>query len=171
MSIVGAKRLQQGVFEALASQNRAAGSGGGSGFQVLAGPASVHGGNAIGNPGKSYAVSSYTLVRDGSGVNCQVTVPANRLSPFFLFGDVVIQGPSAGGQLVNFEIFLDGSNPADSMFPAVGALTNTNNCYTVPIMYVATLQPGSHTFDVRINTGGATYEVFSFDLYCFQLGF
>ena len=35
MSLIGSKRAQQGVFEALASQNRAAGSGGGSGFQPM----------------------------------------------------------------------------------------------------------------------------------------
>ncbi len=106
-------------------------------------------------------------------MKCQVTVSAGRTAPFFLFGDVVVEGPTAiPDQLALFQIFLDGSAPSDSPLPASGS-TNTSNTFTttVPIMYATTLSPGTHTFDVRINNSNSHHTVFSFDLYCFQLGF
>lgn len=174
MSIIQQKRFQQGIFEALASSNRAAGSGGGSGLGVFGAPVTVHGGNSIGNPGLAYSVAAYTLVTDGAGtpVKCQVTVQASRTASFFLFGDVVVQGPTAvPNQLAQFQIYVDGALPSDSPLLASGATGAVNFTTTVPILYGTTLQPGSHTIDVRINNSSSHHTVFGFDLYCFQLGF
>jgi hypothetical protein len=173
MGIPG-KRLQQGIYEAAASVNRAAGSGGGSGFQVFSGASpSVHGGNAVGNPGLAYSVAAYTLVQDGSGVTCSITTTVGPATgTYFLFGDVVVQGPTAvPDQLALFQIFLDGSAPSDSPLLASGS-TNTSNTFTttVPILYACVLHPGVHTLDVRINNSSSHHMVFSFDLYCFRMG-
>lgn len=143
-----------------------------SGSVILAVP-SVHGGNVISNPGKAFAVSSDTLITDGGTPAISALLPLNptRTTGYLFLADVVVQGPSAGTQGGAIDIYLDGAIAPNSMLPSFGNLTATSTLYqTIPLFYVAVLSAGSHTLALDINTNGATYTVFSFDLYAFQLG-
>lgn len=168
--IIGQKRQQQAMFEALASSNRAAGSGGGAGMGA-SNVGIVHGGNSVGNPGRTYTVNAYTLVQDGSGVNASIAVQTGFATPYFLLGSVVVQGPSAGVNNALLEVFLDGAVAVNTPLLSSNVQAGVpGGSTTVPILYFSFQQPGLHTFDVRIHTQGSTYLVFGFDLYLLQLG-
>ena len=67
-------------------------------------------------------------------------------------------------------VFVDGAQPADTPFPAAGGETSATTSYkNLPIIYVATLQPGSHALDLYVFTITSTCVVFSYDFYAFQL--
>jgi hypothetical protein len=162
------KRFQNAIFEMAASQNRYAGSGGGSGQSPLASPAVIHGGN----PGKVYTnITVPTLIQDTNApvVSDAITVLAPRACAYLILGDVQVLGPTAGAQTFGCQVYVDGvlGTNAASFIANIGAAGSV----TLSIFHFEAVQPGKHTFDVRLTTGAATtYTVSAFDLYGFQLG-
>lgn len=140
-------------------------------IQVIAQPgSSVHGGN----PGTAYSnVTTPTVIQDGSGVQDKITVTATRNGQQWLvLGDVQVVGPTAGSQAFGCQIYVDGVLPADAGSFIMRIVEPANNgAITLTVFYVATLNLGAHTIDVRLTTGSATnYTVTAFDLYAFRLG-
>lgn len=137
---------------------------------------SIHGGNAVLNPGKTYTnVTAYVVVQDGGTptISDSVTFTATYPGQYLLLGNLLVRGPSAGGQALFLTVFLDGVQPSDGpeLGASFGAPAVNNELMPVPVIYSTPLAAGSHTFDIRLETGAATtYTIFSFDLYVFAIG-
>lgn len=170
MTLIGAKRLQQGVFEAAAGANRTAGSGGGSGlgaFLQLVG--AIHGGLSVGNGVGTMTNVAYQVMVDFSAVSASVTFSVPRAASHLVLGVCAIQN-QLGASVAQIKTFVDGSAPSDTPL-ILGVSTGAVGSYwSGPLLYTTLLQPGNHTIDARIHCGGNTYNIVSFDLYVFRMG-
>lgn len=179
MSLILARRYQQGIFQAAAATNRFDGTAGmGAGVSVANQPTSaVHGGNGIGAPGQvfSSAAFAWTPIADGNGTPMAITINASHTQTWLFLGNLVLAGPTAGSQSAFVELFLDGVVTADGGGPLAGPFYGYNGAIggqaTMPVLYSTQLAPGVHVLDARIQiaNSGTSYTVFSFDLYAFQM--
>lgn len=149
-------RLQQGIFEGLASMNRPAGSGGGSG--LFPSPQTAFN-NAL---GQGVTGNVFTTVT-GSVLNS-----ASPTTSFFLLLGYLSLNWTAGAQTAIVSPFVDGTQVQNM---GVGPFAAGGTVVTIPITYVTdSLAPGQHTFDIRVNAGAATtYNLQQFAFYLFQL--
>lgn len=159
MSIIGQKRLQQGVFEALAGMNRFQGSGGGSGLQVmqLLAPDPAPGTTTVTGAGPKpitgYSVS-FTIARTQG---CLYLATLN--------GQV-----SAGIGQVGVGFSTDSTSVWD-VTGTLGLFDSKNAGYvTCPLIEFNLLAPGTHTVRVLAAPGALTLSVQSGDLLAFALG-
>lgn len=177
MSLIPTKRLQQGIFEALASQNRAAGSGGGAGYTVM--QPLVNGGTQTAGPITGVAGPPTGL----SGVGGEVTLTTGS---FFLPRTCLVRieaicsnyvtdaGAHVNAHPVYFQV--DGTDNATAygyiaVFTAGDAEIRSS---TTTLLLVTTLAAGSHTVKVIWNSEeGANDTCFNGNnpLYVFQLGY
>ncbi|MHB8613541.1 MAG: hypothetical protein ACYDAL_14100 [Candidatus Dormibacteraceae bacterium] len=164
MSLIGAKRLQQGVFEALASQNRTAGSGGGSGYvpkQLLA---------AVFNFNTAYTTSSTT---DGvvPGVTAAIALPRTGNVEIAVLSTGKVSG--AAGEFAYGSLYVDGTLYGHNNNTGVVLWDNLNGGYTSgTIPKVLFLAAGSHTIDFRthVDNIALTWINYQTVLDVFQLG-
>ena len=164
MSIIGAKRFQTGVFEALASQNRAQGSGGGSGLRGMA-----FMGSAI-NSNTALTITSTTQVVI---TNVSVSFNLTYSTMVFVCAEGWAKTSGGSGTFAYGNVYLDGSQGSTFGLWDKG---NTGYCLGAKVGLVtlfgaaspSVLAPGSHTIDLRVNVdsgqtwinGGTTLEVF-----------
>jgi hypothetical protein len=151
MTLIGSKRLQQGVFEALASSNRAAGSGGGSGlFPAPQTTANTLLGQAINSVG-------FTVIT-GSPIQFTLGRPTTLMAIGY-----VLMNWTAGGLTSVLSPFVDG---VQEQGLAVGPAATIASPANVPICYSALLGPGTHTVDIRVTSVNlaTTYNVQAFSL-------
>lgn len=151
MSLVPIKRFQQGVFEALASQNRVYGSGGGSALGLR--PLGVA---SIGTVAGITASGSPTVVT-GSTVN--FVVPPGVFAVLII--GTLNAGSNCGAGLFNL-IALSGSaglNPQDAWPTAMllGIGVGSINYIPATLFTIATTSPGAQSVDweVDANTNGS----------------
>jgi hypothetical protein len=153
MTLIGSKRLQQSVFEALASSNRAAGSGGGTGlFQVPQTTANTLLGQAI-NSGASFTTIT------GSLISLVVARPTTAV----VIGYVLINYTAGAAVTATISPFVDS---VQTQAMAAGPASTVANPVNVPICYSQALGVGTHTIDLRVATGAGapTYNVQAFSL-------
>lgn len=166
MTLIASKRFQQGIFEALASQNRAAGSGGGSGFVVM---------QTIATSGTipqtlGIAGSASAVLIPGSAAKFIVNRAASFLINATITADVA--GIIGSEQL---GIYLDGvfQGVAASVFIGSAPAGTIGQVASMAVMPVLNFQaPGSHTVDWRMvpSSVGATLDIYTGIINVFQLG-
>ena len=146
MSLIGAKRAQQGVFEALASQNRVAGSGGGSGLKLQTlGTVSF---NVV---GPITATGTPTVV---TGSSLTIQVPPS-LTSLLVIGTVNAGSNCAAG-LFN-DLALNGSaglTPQAGVWPfalLLGIGAGTINYLPVTLLTLCQCAPGQQSVNWQVN--------------------
>ena len=176
MSIVGSKRFQQGIFEALASQNRAAGSGGGSGLQVMS--ILVNGGTQTGGPitgsatptGLSGVGGEKTLTTATFGLARPTWVRLEAICSDYVTTAVA----HVNAHPVYFQI--DGVSEASVAYGFIPVFTNGDaeiRAQSTTIVKNVYLQPGSHTVNVIWNSEEGANDTCTNSnnpLYVYQLG-
>lgn len=153
MTLIGVKRLQQAMFEVAASSNRAAGSGGGSGYQAIQLLGSAQPNNGAGTGTGS------PIVVTGSTVTFPIGRPVNVL----IIGSIPTGGTAANPASLSIQV--DGSISGSSLQGGAAVQAPTT------ILSVALLGPGIHTAALAIaqsNTIAYSWGVGQF--YVFQLG-
>lgn len=146
MSILGSRRFQTSVYEALASQNRAAGSGGGSGMQPMA-SLGLFAGNTLG----AYSTANSTTWTDITGTS--FTIVISRTSLFlYLFSATCRITAGAGGGFIrgNFVNFDTTSSPK---YVLATSITQTSWYYPVSN---GPIQPGTYTVKLQAATDAGT---------------
>ena len=149
MSIIGAKRFQNGVFEALASQNRSAGSGGGSGI----GPTPLI--TAAGNFNVAITGTTYQAVNTA-------TFSIVRTGIILIWSSALTGNQTAGAGTCTMGVQLDGQFPSGvgggfSLQGDIGgnfAGQTTIGPFSLVYVWLG-VQPGIHTMRVVANTSGA----------------
>ena len=163
MSIIGAKRFQTGVFEALASQNRAAGSGGGSGFQPL---------QPLGQ-----ATNQPTIV--GISYSSQASIPfqIGRPTLVLFLATLCFTINDTVGDTEVITITLDGSTspnfgaPDYSPFCMTQSPAGTTNMPSQTVFWQALVQPGNHTGNLLLGKTGGTLSNVYYTFRAWQLGY
>ena len=163
MTLIGSKRLQQGIFEALASSNRAGGSGGGSGIAPVF-SLGAFAGSTLGG----YSTANSSTWTDVTGTSFTINVA--RTSLFFGIGGITAH-ISAGAQTGYVRATIVGFDSTSSPFFSLSSATNGT------IFYYPTskgpIQPGTYTVKLQAatdaNTTTITIDQGSFQI--FQLGF
>lgn len=157
MSDIAIKRLQQGIFESLASQNRAAGSGGGSGMQFMA---SLGIGNQSGT--QNFSSQTYATVT-GTAVTFVISRVTNLRLDFIWTGKVTA-GANNGQVRIN----------AGSLGTTGDAYIGVPNYITSSAwLFVPAVQPGTYTaqIEARSDVAGTTLQLIQSALQVLQLGF
>lgn len=146
---IGNKRLQQGMFEALASQNRFAGSGGGSGMQALA-PAGFA---AVGNQG-AYSTANNSTWTDIS--NSSFTVVVNRPA-LFLYDIYIAAHLSAAGALGYIRGNIVGfDTSAAILFGSTSTISSAGRYFPFS---KGPIQPGVYTVKLQAATDNNTFTI------------
>ena len=177
MSLVGTKRLQQGIFEALASGNRAAGSGGGTGLQVM--QPLVNGGSQTSGPITGSATPTGLSGSGGEKTLTTGTFNLGRTSSVMILAIcsnyVTDAGAHAGAHPLYFQI--DGTSEAGTAYGFAPVFTTGDSearAHCSTILKITPLGPGSHTVNLIWNSEEGTADTCynaNNPLYVFQLGF
>jgi hypothetical protein len=159
MSILS-KRFQQGVFEAAASSNRAAGSGGGSGLSPL-----VWLGKGLDNAADTITATTFTVV---PGVSVAFNLSRTLWVAFSAFS--ISKTSGGGGTFAYMNVYIDGV-----VSDAVGLWDKGNTGYTscgdFSTVSTVPLAPGTHTVDLRVKVdSGQTWLNYTTSLNLFLLG-
>jgi len=143
MTLIASKRLQQGVFEALASSNRAAGSGGGSGLNAL-----QFLGQGSDSAADTISTTGYTLV---PGVSFKFNL--GRAQQVFISVLAIAKLTTTGaGNYAYMHRFLDGNDYGPVGIWDIGNGGNTTSSFFTPIDTTGLfLAPGTHTVDLRVH--------------------
>jgi hypothetical protein len=167
MSLIGTKRLQQGIFEALASSNRAAGSGGGNGAQPI---------QRLGLGSNSTAFTT-TSATPTVVTGCSVTISLPRTAYLYVMVYSVAKTSGAGGTFAYGAINSDGGVSGFN-YTTTGAnnmaLWDKGTAGYVPNTQwiLAPYAPGSHTLDWRISVdAGQTWTNYISMIDVLQLNF
>ena len=163
MSRIAAKRAQQALFEATASMNRAAGSGGGSGLQamVLVGSGSNYDG--------SYNTTSTSDVVI-TGVTTTFTVA--RTGSFWIVATVTGKVSGGAGTYGYGTTYVDSVAQTHTIGRLVALWDKNNAGFTSHTgTQLTQFAPGSHTVDLRLHVDNAalTYNHYEALLEVFQL--
>lgn len=165
MGLVTTKRLQQGIFEALATMNRAAGSGGGGGFApfILAGTT-----GSIPSAGGLTAPSSPRVITGGL-----TTFQVNRPQYVLVMGTINAGTNAAAGSInlmqltaTNTLTLTDGSTFPYGVLTGIGA--GTINYVPVTLFMVLFAQPGSYSAWWQLNavsTGSVSVQNGNLDVF------
>lgn len=160
MSLIG-KRLQQGLFEALASSNRAVGSGGGSGLGAALLLASAYDFNT------GLTISSTT---DQVVLTTTFSLPRTTNVLILAVGTGSVSG--SPGNYAYGSIYIDSTLYGHNNNTAVVLWDNRNGGYTSgTIPKVITLGVGNHTvtYDVHVDNVAMTWIQYQSVLEIFQL--
>lgn len=166
MSIIGSKRLQQAAFEMAASSNRAAGSGGGSGFQVMQFIGAGQDNNADTITATSYTVVPGVTVTFNVGRPTYVAIAVSSIAKIVAGGGLGLMHPFYDG--TDQGLFIGLWDPTNTAYSTVSAFTVIGGNGFTP----APFQPGSHTIDIRvkITAGGSIWTNDVTTLQVFALG-
>ena len=150
MGLVTTKRLQQGVFEALATMNRAAGSGGGSGMLALA-SLGLFAGGALG----AYSTGGSSVWNDVTGSSFSVQISRASYFIYLVFATARITAGAGNGYVRGSIVGFD--NTASPFFNGSGA--NNGFIWYYPSS-TGPIQPGTYTVKLQVATdAGSTITV------------
>jgi hypothetical protein len=149
MSLIGQKRFQQGVFEALASANRMAGSGGGTGLSNIFQSTSAAGSNQGG-----YSTVNGSTWTDITNTTFNLAVSRPSIFLYFVYACThITAGAQTGyirGNIVGFDV------SAKLIFDSANKTNGT-------MLYFPTtqgpLQPGSYTVKMQAATDANTTTI------------
>ena len=148
--MIGPKRFQQGIFEALASQNRGMGSGGGSGLFDLFRQA---GNAAAGNQG-GYSTANSGTFADITNTSFALLVPRPSTFVYFVYVAAHITAGAATGYVRGNIVGFDTS---------ASLLFNSSSITNGTMMYWPTskgpIQPGSYTVKMQAATDASTTTI------------
>ena len=151
MSIVGIKRFQTGIFEALATQNRAAGSGGGSGAFSLFSLGSL---TSTANAG-NFSTANASTWTDITGSSFTISVPRTCLLFYLAYANI-------GGVSGTGNGYFRGDIVSVGTTPIVSDLALAVNAYRNCSAWLLTqpIQPGAYTAKLQVATdSGETITV------------
>lgn len=150
MSLIPAKRLQQGVFEALASLNRQAGSGGGSGIVVPPG-----GFAAAGNQG-AFSTANNSTWTDITNSSFSLVVPRTQ-TILYLFSAAARL--SAAGALGYIRGNVVGYDVTSNIEYGNTSSVSSMRWYMALGSGKGPIQPGTYTVKLQAATDNNTFNI------------
>ena len=156
-------RSLQASYQMAEAANRAAGSGGGYGFQVMA----LLGSGS--NYDTSYSTSSTTDV-----IQTGVSASANLARTCFIRVEVTATGKVSGaaGTFGYGTLYIDGTAQTHTIGRQVALWDKQNGFTCCTVSQIVLLQPGDHTFtwQLHVDNAALTYNHYGTLLEVFQLG-
>jgi hypothetical protein len=166
MTLIGAKHLQQAVFEMAASTNRAAGSGGGSGFTVASFLGAGQDNNADTIAATTYTVVPGVTVTFSVARAVYIAIAVSSIAKIVAGGGMGLMHPFYDG--IDQGLFIGLWDPANTAYSTVSAFTIIGGNGFTPAPFSA----GTHTIDLRvkITSAGSTWTNDVTTLQVFALG-
>lgn len=144
MSLISAKRFQQGVFQSVAGMNKAAATGSGSGFQVM---------QLLTDTSTGSINQTFTGIGQGNAVdvtNSSSSFQLPRASRVFINAQMSFANNAGNTDYAYVYLDVDGAQTGMDVFSGTAWQPYSATITAVPLLGI-----GNHTTKLRVYVGGA----------------